>query len=253
MPARAAVDPYACLPGTAPRVVKDEREALVELRQTASGEVVVKTYRNLGMHWWQTFGRQSRAAREFANLRAIAALGVSCTPPVGFTEVRRGRFVDSSTLVTTHLADASSLKQVLQTLDRQQDAQVRGRLAAAAGALLRQLHAGGILWSTPMPRNVLVLGPPAAAQLAVCDVPNAMRYADSLLGKPLARIDLFRAVFSPSRRRDWTRGERWRWLVAYTAGDRAETRRLWRDLGRTTTMGTQLRRSLSAVRNIYLA
>jgi hypothetical protein len=98
-----------------------------------------------------------------------------------------------------------------------------------------------------------VLGSPHAGQLAVCDVPNAIRHAGSLLGRPLARIDLFRAAFSPSRRRDWTRGERWRWLVAYTAGDRAEARRLWRDLARTTTMGTQLRRSLSAVRSIYLA
>ncbi|MFM1872006.1 MAG: Lipopolysaccharide kinase (Kdo/WaaP) family [Planctomycetota bacterium] len=240
------------LPGTAVQLLKDEPEARVEVRQTAQGPIVHKTYRNRGLRWWQTFGRRSRAAREFANLQAVAALGLPCTPPLHWAEHRRGKFVDHSTLVTGLLAPAESLKVVLRSLDGLVHAAERRALAAAAGDLLRRLHAGGILWSTPMPRNLLVLGSPAEAKLAVCDVPNAVRFAGSILGKPAARIDLFRAAFSPSRRRDWTPQERWRWTLAYAAGDREEAKRLWRDLSRRTTMGTDLRRSLSAVRNVYL-
>lgn len=241
---------FAALPGMAPTVLTDEPQTRVEIRSTAHGDVVVKTYRNLGLRWWQTFARPSRAAREFQNLTAIAAMGICCTEPLAWHEVRRGKFVDASTLVTKLLSPARSLKECLATA---LPAEPRSNLAAAMGALLRKLHLGGVLWSTPMPRNVLVLGDPQAHQLAVCDVPNAIAFGHSLLGCPVARIDLFRANFSNSRRRDWTARERWRFTLAYADGDAELGRALWRDLARRTTMGTDLRRSLSAVRNVYFA
>lgn len=233
-------------------LLKDAPEAVVELFDTDQGRCVRKTYRNRGLQWWQTFARTSRAAREFVNLAAVHRLGVPCTEPVSWSERRRLGFVDESSLVTRYLPEAIPLKQFLATHDRAGHRRLRRKIVAAAGALVRQLHAGGLLWSTPMPRNMLLVGEPNAARLAVCDVPSAISYARSILGTEVATVDLFRAAFSPSRCRDYSPGEQRRWLLAYTAGDRAQTRRLWRTLGRRTTMGNDLRRSLSTVRNVYL-
>lgn len=251
------------LPTTAPHspsdapptavLLKDAPEALVELLDTAQGQCVRKTYRNRGLQWWQTFARRSRAGREFINLDAVRRVGAPCTEPLSWSEQRRMGFVDSSSLVTRYLPDAVTLKQFLAAHDRQVHARLRRRVIAAAGRLVRELHAGGLLWSTPMPRNMLLVGDPQAAQLVVCDVPGAIAYPRSILDHDVATIDVFRAAFSPSRCRDYTSGERLRWLLAYTHGDRAKTRRLWRTLSRRTTMGNDLRRSLSTVRNVYLA
>ncbi len=243
-------------------LLKDAPEAVVELFDTAHGRCVRKTYRNRGLQWWQTFARTSRAAREFANLAAMHRLGVPCTEPVSWSEHRRLGFVDESSLVTRFLPQATTLKQFLVAHDGDASSsadpsgvarrRLRLRIVTAAGRLVRQLHAGGMLWNTPMPRNMLLVGDPHAANLAVCDVPGAITYPGSILGSAVATIDLFRAAFSPSRCRDYTPTERRRWLLAYTAGDRAQTRRLWRTLSRRTTMGNDLRRSLSTVRNVYL-
>lgn len=240
-------------PDTAPAVrLKDAPEAVVERIETPQGPCVRKTYRNLGLQWWQTFARRSRAAREFANLTAVHRLGLPCTQPVAWSERRRMGFVDSSSLVTRFVPHATPLKQFLASHDEAGHRHLRRRIITTAGRLVRALHAGGLLWTTPMPRNMLLVGDPGDARLAVCDVPAAIAYRGSILGSDVATIDLFRAAFSPSRCRDYSPGERRRWLLAYTAGDRVLTRRLWRTLGRRTTMGNDLRRALSTVRHVYL-
>ena len=212
--------------------LKTEPAATIELLGTGADLVVRKTYHNHGVRWWQSFGRRSRAQREFDNLRATAAAGVPCTEALAWNEHRRLGCVDDSTLLTRYLAPSRSLKAALTELPRDGRSPVRRRLAAATGRLVARLHRAGILWCSAMPRNVLVLGDAAAAEMAVCDVPAAVRVGRSLHGGRLADVDLFDAVFSPSRRRDWSATERLRWLVAYHDGDGAAVRRSWRRLPR---------------------
>lgn len=213
-------------------VLKEEPATTVEVLGRGEAAVVRKTYRNLGTRWVQTFGRRARAEREFTNLRAVAALGVRCTEAVVWSARRRFGCVDESTLVTTFLPDSRTLKHVLGELPRGAAWRTRAALATAMGRLVAQLHRGGLVWGTPMPRNVLVLGDAAAASLAVCDTPAAMRTGRSVHGTWLGALDVFAAAMSKSRKKDFSATERWRWLVAYADGDRRLARRLWRGLSR---------------------
>lgn len=211
-------------------VLKDEPEALVEILGDGADAVVRKTYRTRGLRWLQTFCRQSRAEREHRHLAAIVAADVPCLVPRGWSAVRRGLGTAASTLVTEFVADTASLKDALRALPPGDPAAAPARrtLATAAGALVARLHRAGVLWCTPMPRNLLVVGPATAADLRVCDTPACLLTDRDLRGGKLARIDLYLAAFSPSRRREWSRSERLRWLVGYAGGDREQARRLWR-------------------------
>lgn len=235
-------------------VLKDEPDTLVEqlVVPTADGgddTVVVKTYRVRGLRWLQSWWRKSRAQREHDHLATIVRAGVPCLEPLGWSAVKRFPFgFRSSTLHTRFLADSVPLKQVLRTLGhRGADARTRGRLAAAMGALVADLHAAGVLWCTPMPRNVLVLGDPALARLAVCDTPACIAARRPLLGSRLCRIDLFLGAFSPSRQRDWSRTERLRWLLGYTRGDRKTARTMWRTMARRGSLQNELERAFAMV------
>lgn len=238
------------------RLLKDEPNTRVELitdRAARDDEArVEKTYRNRGLALLQTFARRSRARREHDNLRAVEALGVPCTQALAYSEHRRFGLVFESTLVTRYLPDTVPMKRVLAELPREREFAVRRRLLAAMARLVADLHRGGLLWGTAMPRNVLIVGEAKAARLAVCDVPGAVRVAHSLHGSALARLDLFDAAFSPSRRRDLSATERLRWLLAYCADDRAMVTRLWRSLAHRTTVGHDLQRAFARAFLLYL-
>lgn len=230
-------------------VLKGEPAVVVELLGTGDEAVVRKTYRNLGRRWLQSFGRRSRAEREFDNLVAVARAGVGCTPARGWFERRRFGCVDESTLVTSYVPGSHTLKQVLAELPC---SRTRKALVAAMGALVARLHRGGFLWGTPMPRNVLVVGDPARAELAVCDTPAGIHLGRSLHGSGLALIDLFLAAFSPSRRVDFSAAERLRWLRAYCGDDRAGIRRLWRRLARRGVFRNEASRAFAMSWHNYI-
>lgn len=210
--------------------LKHEPAAVVEVLGAGEHAVVVKTYHNRGGKLLQTFWRRSRARREHDHLRTIFDAGVPCLEPLGWRQRRRLGCVAESTLVTRLLPDSRPLKVVLQQIPHGATGPVRARLAAAMGTLVGELHRRGVLWCTPMPRNVLVQGDAAAARLAVCDTPACIVVGHSLHGGRLAAVDLFLGAFSPSRRRDFSSVERWRWLLGYCAADRTTARRLWRRL-----------------------
>lgn len=233
-------------------VLKAEPAALVELLGAGADAVVRKTYRNRGLRLLQTFARRSRAEREFANLRALAAAGVPCVAAVQWSARRRLGFVAESALVTRFLPQSRTLKEVLVADAAAGDFVARRRLAAALGRLFAVLHRAGLVWCTPMPRNVLVRGPAADARLSVCDVPFALACPAPVHGEPPALLDLYDAAFSPSRRRNWSSPERWRCVLAYAGGDRELARSLWRRLARRTMVGHRIRRNLAIVLRTYI-
>ena len=240
-------------------VLKDEPDTLVErfAVPTPDGgwdDVVVKTYRVRGLRWLQSWWRKSRAQREHDHLATIVRAGVPCLQPLGWSAERRVPFgFRSSTLRTRFQPDSVPLKQVLRTLPQQGAAgRTRQRLASAMGRLVGALHRAGVLWCTPMPRNVLVLGDPANATLAVCDTPACIATGRPLHGRWLARVDLFLGAFSPSRRRDWSRPERLRWLLGYCGGDRVAARTLWRPMVRRSTLQNELERALAMAVLTYI-
>jgi hypothetical protein len=232
-------------------VVKAEPEAVVEVLGVGDEAVVRKTYHNRGLRWWQSLWRRSRAQREHDLLAAIGATGVPCLQPLGWSERRRRGGVDSSTLVTRFVPDCTTLKGALQATPRL-PGDVRAGLATAMGALVAALHRRGFSWGTPMPRNVLLAGAPGAARLLVSDTPSCLATGRDLHGGHLARVDLFLGAFSPSRRRDWTRTERWRWLRGYAGGDRELARTLWRALQRRRPLFNALVRALAMATFTYV-
>lgn len=233
-------------------VLKDEAATTVALHGAGEAATVHKTYRNRGLRWLQSLGRRSRAEREHDHLAAIHAAGVPCLQPLRWSAQRRLGGVDESTLVTRFLPDSRTLRQVLAESHATVQAPLRRALATALGRLLADLHERGFLWFTPMPRNVLVVGPPAAARLAVCDTPACVALPGSLHGSRLARIDLFLAAFSPSRRRDWSAAERWRCLLGYTRGERPAARALWRALAGRSALRNVVERALAMAWYTYI-
>ncbi|MEO6596770.1 MAG: lipopolysaccharide kinase InaA family protein [Planctomycetota bacterium] len=231
-------------------LLKQEPATTVELLGSGEDAVVRKTYRNLGHRWLQSFGRRSRAGREFHNLTAVVRTGVPCTTPLLWSERRRWGCVDESTLVTRYLPDSRPLKRVLAELPRH--TATRARLATAMGRLVADLHRGGFLWCTPMPRNVLVLGKPEDARLAVCDTPAGIQLGRSLHQSRLARIDLFDAAFSPSRQVDFSATERRRWLRGYCDDNRPAVRRLWRALAHRSVLRHDVGRALAMFWHTYI-
>ncbi|HEX5052728.1 MAG TPA: lipopolysaccharide kinase InaA family protein [Planctomycetota bacterium] len=233
-------------------LLKQEPATTVEVLGCGEDAVVRKTYRNLGRRWLQSFGRRSRARREFDNLAAVARGGVPCTTPLAWSERRRLGCIDECSIVTRYLPDSRTLKRVLSERPRPARDGTRARLAAAMGRLLAALHDNGFLWCTAMPRNVLVLGAAEHARLAVCDTPAGIRIGRSLRQGRLARIDLFDAAFSPSRRADFSATERLRSLLAYCDGERARARRLWRALTRRSVLRHDVGRALAMFWHTYI-
>jgi hypothetical protein len=233
-------------------VLKDEPDALVERLGSGSDAVVQKTYRNRGLRRLQSLCRQSRAQREHDRLSRIAAAGVPCLQPLGWSEHRQFCCVLSSTLVTRWLPDAVPLKNVLPELRAGGRFAARRALARAMGALVAGLHRAGLLWNTPMPRNALVVGAPELARIVVADPPACLVLGGDLRRRRLALIDLYLGAFSPSRRGDWSRAERLRWLLGYTDGDRGAARALWRRLARRRPLQNVVERALATALFTYI-
>ncbi|MBK8097197.1 MAG: hypothetical protein IPK26_08820 [Planctomycetes bacterium] len=234
-----------------PAILKDEPGTRVERIGDGADAVVSKTYHNHGLRLLQTFGRKSRASREHDNLAAVADAGIACTEPIGWREQRRLGFAISSTLVTRFVPDCRPLKAVLGELTPAHTFATRRRIVAAMGRVLHALHRAGIAWCTPMPRNFLLQGAPEQAQLFVCDVPAAIRTA-APLPRALQDLDLHDAVFSASRRRDFSAPERLRYLLAALGGDRTAARSTWRRLAARSGWRHRLHKNLVMAWRTYI-
>ena len=239
----------AAAPAPVVAVLKDEPLTRVEVIALPGGHAVRKTYRSHPLLRWRTFATPSRGCREFLGLSAAFGRGVPCVEPLSWDEVRRLGCALASVVVTRYLPAAPSLKTELA--GGAVPAAARGALATALGDLLRRLHQAGVLSCRRTPRNVLVRGR-APWDLVLCDLPAAVAFAASIHGQPVARIDLYDALFSWSRRLELSRAQRWRALCAYHAGDRVAARRSWQRLVRRPRWWNQLRKAALVSWDSYL-
>ncbi|RMH01593.1 MAG: hypothetical protein D6702_10850 [Planctomycetota bacterium] len=151
--------------------VKDEEETLL-LRED---------HPEVGRRWWKLYrvpsrrrafawlGR-SRARREFAALRALAAAGLPAAPALAWAEERRGPLLVSSLLVTGGLAATGDL--AARWRDPATDAEERLRLAAAAGRAAARLHEVGFGHFRMQLRNLVEAG----GRIHWLDAPFACRW-----------------------------------------------------------------------------
>ncbi|MCA8953960.1 MAG: hypothetical protein KDE27_30905 [Planctomycetes bacterium] len=207
-----------------------------------------KTYTSRPLLGWRTLLRRSRADREFRNLDSLRAIEVPCVEVVDWRETRAFGCVASCSLDSVYLPNSGDLQSVLR---RASDPAERRELATALGRLLHHMHDRGVCSTTMSLRNVLVHD---GARLAICDQPFALFLRTGRLSRRLAQVDLFDTFFSPQRCREWSRGERWRGLLAYCGDDRDTARRLWRILHRrfrwTLRFDRNLARLLMNVRGV---
>jgi hypothetical protein len=249
--ATSATGGAAPVPRPGAVTLKAERFVTVEVHGDEKQGVVVKTYHNAGPRFLQTLGRASRARREYENLCAVTQIGVPCTEPLGWMESRKLGCVEASALETRLLPDSRPLKGILAELLPAHDISTRRTLIVAMARLVGTLHRSGLLWGAAKPRNVLVIGDPSHAELAVCDVPGLIRTERSLFGSRLALIDAFDAAFSRSRKADFSRSERVRWLRAYCGDDRTAVRGLWRKLEHRSALRHFLATAFARVWHVY--
>ncbi|MCA8941897.1 MAG: hypothetical protein KDB80_04990 [Planctomycetes bacterium] len=222
-------------------VVKAERWTHAFVVRSAGGGAPTFIKRYLVPAWdaWRFVFGHARAARELAAMRAMRSAGLPCVEPTGYAEERSPWFRLRWSEIRWVFEAGSDLGHALPDADPTE----RRRLCREVGALLARIHDAGFLWGTAVPRNIIVTASRDPA-LKLCDVPYAVRFDASIHGSRMALIDLFTAAGSRSRRRDFSRGERRRILLAYTRGDRVACRRVMRKLDRRSQLGHRTIRGL---------
>lgn len=221
-------------------------------RVSEKGRLLVqKTYTYPPAWRWRTILQPSRAEREARGLRAAAAAGIPCLQVIRIGGQRYLGTVLHCSITTLFEADTTPLRDYLRTSPATSYhggwPRLRRDLGLAMAGLVRDLHQAGILWLTLTPRNFLVKGPPEDLHLLVSDMPKALCFETSILGRSAARVDLYDMCFSPQRRVQFTGTDRLAMLIRYCAGDRSTARVLWRRLRRRTKFGNTIRRRLLTV------
>ena len=210
--------------------------------------LVRKTYSYPPHRCWRTILQPSRAEREARALRAAEAAGVPCLKVVHSGSRRRLGSVLACWITTVFEAHTTPLRDYLRQPPRTSHPggwpRLRRRLGIGLAGLVRDLHQAGVLWLTLTPRNLLVKGRPEDVNLLLSDMPKAICFRNSMVGRGAAGLDLFDMCFAPQRRLQFSRADRLAMLIRYCGGDRATARRLWRRLCRRTKIGNTLRRRL---------
>lgn len=240
---------------TPARVIKDEPFTRVEVVESGKGALVRKRYLTRPRLWWRTLLLPSRARREYRNLSILKERGVPCVEVVSWCE-ERGAFsqVRSSSLTTRFLEGCRSLKSFFREESPGDPSARRARRAyqEAYGRALRRLHLAGVLHGAASTRNFLALGYPENPRVVICDVPYLAAFPRSILGRRAGDLDVYDSVFAPGRKRELSRGEKYRILLAYTGGDRALARRVWARLSRRPRWRNKLEKALLVAWDSYV-
>lgn len=153
------------------QVLKSEPLTSVSVVDVGGARLVLKIYEQPAWLRWRTLLMPARAAREWHNLVRVFGAGVPCVEALAWDEERVRGCVRRSALVTRFVAEAPSLKQVLTS---ERTPRRRRELALALGALVRRLHAAGVLGARITPRNVLVTA--GTDPLVLLDLPAAVTF-----------------------------------------------------------------------------
>ncbi len=237
------------------RVIKDEPFTRVEVVDSGKGALVRKLYLTRPRLRWRTLLLPSRARREYRNLSLLEERGVPCVKVVSWSE-ERGLLtqVKSSCLTTRFLEGCRSLKAFFREESPEGPAGRRARRAyqVAYGRALRRLHLAGVLHGAASTRNFLATGYPDDPRVVICDVPYLAAFPRSILGKRPGNLDVYDSVFAPGRKRELSLGEKYRILSAYTGGDRALARRIWKKLFRRPRWRNKMEKALWVAWDSYL-
>lgn len=208
---------------------------------------LLKVNRYQGGTGWRRRWRGSKARHELATAEACAARGLPTPLPLAAGEERHaGRLVRCLLLVPI-LADVTDLRALwygaeasLSSRDALPRPEQRA-LARAFGQFCRQVHEAGLFQEDSATNNFLVrrAGGQGPAKLWIIDFERAR-----LQRRTSTRQ---RRVMLTKLHRDLSRSsatDRWRFLTAYTGGDRAEARHCWQALAReaSTLAAHDLRR-----------
>ena len=237
------------------RVIKDEPFTRVEVLDSGKEALVRKRYFTRPKYWWRTLLLPSRARREFRNLSILRERGVPCVEVVSWSE-ERGFLsqVRSSSLTTRLLEGCRSLKAFFREESAEVEEKRRARRAyqRAYGRALRRLHLAGVLHGAASTRNFLAIGYPRDPRVVICDVPYLAAFPHPILGRRAGNLDVYDSVFAPGRKRELSRGEKYRILIAYTEGDRALARRVWKRLSRRPRWRNKLEKALLVAWDSYV-
>jgi hypothetical protein len=157
----------------------------------------------------------------------LADYGLPVVSVVEWSESRKLGLVTRSVVTTEFVPSAESLEKLIR---EERDPEWRRHLAREMGRCLRRLHELRLCSTTMSPRNVLVTGAGEQRQLLLCDQPHLTPLPRLRLSFWSYEVDLFDALFSARRVRDWQGTERWRGVLEYCQGDRDRARKIWRRL-----------------------
>jgi hypothetical protein len=179
----------------------------------------VNHYRSLAP--WRRFLR-SKARDELDRASELAARGISTSVPVAAGELRRNGLLDRCFGLVRWMPDATDLLRVWT--EARDDDVSRRAWTRELGALVRRMHESGVHQEDLAPNNFLWRASHAPHLLAI-------DFERTRVGR---RVSARERVFALAKLERHFAGApasgRMRFLLAYANEDRAEARRLWREI-----------------------
>lgn len=171
------------------RLLKQEHKTLIWSADVGSEKGIVKMYRHRGVaNTIRGWAVRYRVQREHEHLEHLAAHGIPCTVPLGWTHGYTPEHGFYEILATREIEDAQSLDEVIRS-----GASVD---LAPLFAAVRRMHEAGFRHQVLYARNIIVGGDPAEGRCFVCDVPRSYIFPGSILGTRLAIQDIADLVAS---------------------------------------------------------
>ncbi len=195
---------------------------------TPKGTVIFKRYRlSLG---WRYFMRPGRSAGEWAGLNAMEKVNIPVPERIGFGEDRRfGRLVGGY-IITWELESTMDLAtfalEVWHAMEPPEKQTVLREIRSKLFALVKRAHDNNLFHRDLIWRNILVRKEPGGYLLWFIDCP---RLKNSRINRSYLRMsDL--SCLAKLALSVLTVTERYRSLLIFMDGDRAKTRKMFRNI-----------------------
>ena len=236
-------------------VIKDEPFTHIEIIENNDSALVRKKYITKPGLWWRTVIFPSKAFREFRNLSLLKKKGVPCVDAVSWSE-ERGFLsrVCSCTVETRFVKGCVNLKKFFREVSPETKEGRKKRIAycMAFGRILKKLHEAGIFHGAASTRNFLAHGDSKNPNVIICDVPYSISFRRSIRGKFIGELDLYDALFAPSRKKEFSCTERFRILKIYTDNDSKLIQKIWKRLDKRKRWKNKMIKGMFFVLENYL-